>query len=117
MPISIGDGNEKEALVLMEKIKDLEDKEASRLMNGITGRAILAARKAAGALSVCYCHTPMRYVWDRFDDYFGTKPAPVRALAQRIAAIDLTTEEKEGSSYPSSTSATESSERSAARRR
>jgi len=36
--------------------------------------------KAAGALSVCYCHTPMRYVWDRFDDYFGSKPRPVRGL-------------------------------------
>ena len=36
-----------------------------------------------GALHVCYCHTPMRYVWDRFDDYFG----PGRAgLATRLAA-------------------------------
>jgi len=24
-----------------------------------------------GALHICYCHTPMRYVWDRFGDYFG----------------------------------------------
>jgi len=32
------------------------------------------------ALSVCYCHTPMRYVWDRFDDYFGNKPFPARQL-------------------------------------
>jgi glycosyltransferase involved in cell wall biosynthesis len=24
-----------------------------------------------GALHICYCHTPMRYVWDRFEDYFG----------------------------------------------
>ena len=28
-------------------------------------------RAAPGALHVCYCHTPMRYVWDRYDDYFG----------------------------------------------
>ena len=28
-------------------------------------------RPAAGAVHVCYCHTPMRYVWDRYDDYFG----------------------------------------------
>ncbi len=31
--------------------------------------------KGAGArskaLHLCYCHTPMRYVWDRFEDYFG----------------------------------------------
>lgn len=25
----------------------------------------------AGAVHICYCHTPMRYVWDRFEDYFG----------------------------------------------
>src|SRR5262245_54646508 len=24
-----------------------------------------------GAVHLCYCHTPMRYVWDRYDDYFG----------------------------------------------
>jgi glycosyltransferase involved in cell wall biosynthesis len=29
------------------------------------------ARAAKGAFHVCYCHTPMRYVWDRYDDYFG----------------------------------------------
>jgi len=39
-----------------------------------------SAIPASGALSVCYCHTPMRYVWDRFDDYFGNKPFPVRQL-------------------------------------
>lgn len=26
------------------------------------------------SLSICYCHTPMRYVWDRYHDYFLTKP-------------------------------------------
>ena len=24
-----------------------------------------------GALHICYCHTPMRYVWEMYDDYFG----------------------------------------------
>src|SRR5262245_41766559 len=23
-----------------------------------------------GALHICYCHTPMRYVWDLFEEYF-----------------------------------------------
>ena len=27
---------------------------------------------AEGAVHICYCHTPMRYVWDRFQDYFGS---------------------------------------------
>ena len=25
---------------------------------------------ARGKPHLCYCHTPMRYIWDRFDDYF-----------------------------------------------
>lgn len=37
------------------------------------------ARPARGAVHVCYCHTPMRYVWDRYDDYFG--PGRVSRLA------------------------------------
>lgn len=27
-------------------------------------------RKRAGALHVCYCHTPMRYLWDMYEDYY-----------------------------------------------
>lgn len=27
----------------------------------------------AGARHVCYCHTPMRYVWDMYQDYFGPR--------------------------------------------
>jgi len=34
-------------------------------------------------LHVCYCHTPMRYIWDLFDDYFGKEAkAPVRWAAR-----------------------------------
>ena len=32
-------------------------------------------------LHICYIHTPMRYIWDRFDDYFG--PDKVGPLASR----------------------------------
>ncbi len=45
-----------------------------------------SAIPAPGALSICYCHTPMRYVWDRFDDYFGSKPFPVRQMIAGQAA-------------------------------
>ncbi|MCD4652722.1 glycosyltransferase [bacterium] len=24
-----------------------------------------------GSLSICYCHTPMRYIWDQYDAYFN----------------------------------------------
>jgi len=44
-------------------------------------------RPAPGALHLCYCHTPMRYVWDQYDQYWapGLAPAWVRA-AMAIAA-------------------------------
>lgn len=45
-------------------------------------------RCAPGTLAACYCHTPMRYVWDRFDDYFGAKPLPLRlAIGAAAAAL------------------------------
>jgi glycosyltransferase involved in cell wall biosynthesis len=39
-----------------------------------------------GALHICYCHTPMRYVWDRFDDYFGPgrSTAPIRTAMKIV---------------------------------
>ncbi len=39
-----------------------------------------SVRVPAGALHVCYCFTPMRYVWDLYDDYFG----PRAGLAARL---------------------------------
>ena len=33
-------------------------------------RPIKGIRKPAGARHVCYCHTPMRYVWDMYDEYY-----------------------------------------------
>ena len=39
-----------------------------------------SVRVPAGALHVCYCFTPMRYVWDLYDDYFG----PRSGLATRL---------------------------------
>jgi glycosyltransferase involved in cell wall biosynthesis len=41
------------------------------------------ARKARGAVHVSYVHAPMRYIWERFDDYFGVGRA---ALPVRLAA-------------------------------
>ena len=33
---------------------------------------IKGIRKPRGARHVCYCHTPMRYLWDLYDDYYRT---------------------------------------------
>jgi glycosyltransferase involved in cell wall biosynthesis len=43
-----------------------------------SSHAVAKGIRTGGALHVCYCHTPMRYVWDAEDDY-------VMNFAQKIA--------------------------------
>lgn len=33
--------------------------------------AAKGVRVRSDALHVCYCYTPMRYIWDQYDEYFG----------------------------------------------
>jgi len=40
---------------------------------------------AKGRPHLCYCHTPMRYIWDRFDDYFPRSKPLRRAAMMTIA--------------------------------
>lgn len=53
------------------------------------------ARPAPGSLHVCYCHTPMRYVWEMYDEYFGPGRAgmltrgAMRFVAPRLRAWDV----------------------------
>jgi len=51
------------------------------------------ARKPKNSFHLCYCHTPMRYAWSFFDQYFGDYPFPkkqfVRAVTGRLKAWDL----------------------------
>jgi glycosyltransferase involved in cell wall biosynthesis len=55
------------------------------------------ARRGKGAVHVCYCFTPMRYVWDRYDDYFGPGKVGVPArwivphVAEALRAWDVAT--------------------------
>jgi glycosyltransferase involved in cell wall biosynthesis len=54
----------------------------------------------ARAVHVCYCHSPMRYAWDQFEEYFG--PARVgpamsrlmRPVMRRIARWDQATADR-----------------------
>jgi glycosyltransferase involved in cell wall biosynthesis len=45
-------------------------------------KAMVKRDKNNRPLHVCYIHTPMRYIWDRFDDYFG--PAKVGRAASQL---------------------------------
>lgn len=54
-------------------------------------------RPRLGALHLCYCHTPMRYVWDQYDQYWarGMAPGWMRAamalVAPRLRRWDVAT--------------------------
>jgi glycosyltransferase involved in cell wall biosynthesis len=49
-----------------------------------SSHAVAKGVDARGKPHLCYCHTPMRYIWDRFDDYFPR--GPKRILAKPVAA-------------------------------
>lgn len=54
---------------------------------------IKGIRKPDGARHVCYCHTPMRYLWDMYDEYYrsaglGGKIA-MKAFTARLRREDL----------------------------
>ncbi len=42
-------------------------------------------RKRKNALHICYCHTPMRYIWDMQNEYVSGSRFPVRYLWKFIA--------------------------------
>jgi lipopolysaccharide/colanic/teichoic acid biosynthesis glycosyltransferase/glycosyltransferase involved in cell wall biosynthesis len=56
--------------------------------------AAKGARKPSGSLHICYCHTPMRYIWDAEQDYFhygdplGVRRAALRLLVPPLRAWD-----------------------------
>jgi glycosyltransferase involved in cell wall biosynthesis len=53
-----------------------------------SSHAVAKGVDARGKPHVCYCHTPMRYIWDRFDDYFP-RSHPLRRLGASIVARRL----------------------------
>ncbi len=44
---------------------------------------VKGVRKDANARHICYCHTPMRYLWDMFDDYYRAA-GPLEKMAMRL---------------------------------
>lgn len=49
---------------------------------------IKAIRTRPDALKICYCHTPMRYVWDLYEDYYQ-QSGPIGRLGLRLFAERL----------------------------
>lgn len=44
-------------------------------------------RRPADSIHICYCHTPMRYLWDQYDLYFSAERSGwlTRAVMKRLA--------------------------------
>src|SRR6266545_8013448 len=63
---------------------DLEDYDLILSSSHAVAKSV---RVPPGALHVCYCFTPMRYVWDLYDEYFGAAAGPLtRILMPPVAA-------------------------------
>ena len=60
-----------------------------------------SVRTPPETLNICYCNTPMRYVWDQYGEYFGPgrASAPVRA-AMRILRGPLQRWDLRTAAYP-----------------
>ena len=74
-------------------MKSLDVSKYDVILSSCYGMAKMV-RKKPGALHVCYCHTPTRWIW-RFDDYlskenFGpVRKAVLRAMVNSLKKIDL----------------------------
>ncbi len=60
-----------------------------------SSHCVVKGVRAQGRPHLCYCHTPMRYIWDRFDDYFPPSKPVIRMaagiLAKRLRRWDVST--------------------------
>jgi glycosyltransferase involved in cell wall biosynthesis len=58
-----------------------------------SSHAVVKGVDAKGRPHLCYCHTPMRYIWDRFDDYFprGVARMAMKVIAGRLRRWDVRT--------------------------
>jgi len=56
-----------------------------------SSHAVAKGVDSRGKPHLCYCHTPMRYIWDRFDDYFpsGAKRLIAKPLAAHLRRWDV----------------------------
>lgn len=73
-------------LPLMPKLIEEFDLTGYELIISSSHCVAKGIRKPAGAKHISYVHAPMRYMWDRFDDYFGPGKAslPVRWVARSV---------------------------------
>jgi len=71
-----------------------------RLIISVSAAVAKGAIPADGAMHICYCNTPMRYVWDQYEEYFGKGRAglltrtAMKWLAPRLRSWDVKTSDR-----------------------
>ncbi len=83
---------------LMAELTRASDADLVISSSHAVAKAMVRKDEAGRPLHICYIHTPMRYVWDRFDDYFGPSrvgaflsAAVFRPIAKMLQWYDLRT--------------------------
>jgi glycosyltransferase involved in cell wall biosynthesis len=46
---------------------------------------VKGVRVSPGTPHICYCHSPMRYLWDGFEEYSAAMPGLTRAIFRQVA--------------------------------
>lgn len=64
---------------LFAELSKVEDCDVVISSSHAVAKGMVRKGRDSRPLHICYIHTPMRYIWDRFDDYFG--PDKVGAFA------------------------------------
>jgi glycosyltransferase involved in cell wall biosynthesis len=73
---------------LMAELTKVQDADIVISTSHAVAKAMVRGRNNRPIVHICYIHTPMRYVWDRFDDYFG--PERVGTVASRLVFRPIT---------------------------
>lgn len=83
---------------LMAELTRVSDCDIVISSSHAVAKAMVKKGDAGRPLHICYIHTPMRYVWDRFDDYFGPRKVGnilshyvFRPIAKMLQWYDLRT--------------------------
>ena len=67
---------------LLAELHKVKDADLVLSTSHAVAKSMIARRGGRRPYHICYIHTPMRYVWDMFDEYFGTEK--VGYLASRF---------------------------------
>lgn len=83
---------------LMAELTRVHDSDLVISSSHAVAKAMVKKGDGRRPLHICYIHTPMRYVWDRFEDYFGPRKVGTipsycvfRPVARMLQWYDLRT--------------------------